>query len=29
LETSSGGNSICSVETDPGCFSTSTFMNSL
>src|SRR5438552_11745605 len=29
LETSSGGNSIWSVETDPGCVSTSTFMNAL
>src|SRR6185369_927323 len=27
FETSSGGNSIWSVETDPGCVSTSTFMN--
>src|SRR6266700_8438217 len=27
FDTSSGGNSICSVETEPGCVSTSTFMN--
>src|SRR5713101_9991567 len=27
FDTSSGGNSICSVETDPGCVSTSTFIN--
>src|SRR5439155_15260032 len=29
LETSSDGNSMCSVEIDPGCFSTSTFINGL
>src|SRR5437867_6571785 len=26
FDTSSGGNSICSFETEPGCFSTSTFI---